>query len=460
MTSLLNKSLLVRTLSSAAADRFSMLETLREYAGDRLLETVEAESVRRRHALYHLALAVASVDAVWGSDEATRLEDRLEVEQDNMKAALRWACGIGDVELALRLSASLTHFWDLRGYLDEGRSWLQAALNLQPQNTSPARAHALWRAGMLANRQRDPAAARPLLDESRNIYQGLSDKENLVKVLNALAVMSMDSDYEAALEYHAQSLALRRDLGDKSKIAATLHNMSVIKMHQGKWDEASALSLESQALYGELNAQLGVAYTHYVLGNVAVGQGDYVGGLNELQECLNVSRQMKSKIMIAWTLSDMAEAHYRQDDYARAQALLTEARAMFLEMGDALGLATVLVQLGRDASRIAAYADAGALYEDALAHALESDNHLLTGSCLAGFAGIAVAKERPGEAAMLFGCAQAQLALVSSSLERRAMTLGLDEARAALGEEAWDVYWSKGYTMSSEQAVELAKDQH
>jgi tetratricopeptide (TPR) repeat protein len=459
-----------------------MLETLREYGNERLAESGEAERVQRGHALYFLGLAEASVESVWGSEEAVLLEERIEEEHDNLRAALKWAIRSGDAEVALRLAASIAHFWELRGYLSEGRSWLQAALSLVqslkgnpfpkgnpglPSNDMKGpmssvkgalvRAHALWRAGMLAVRQRDYGAAWPLLDESRGIYRGAGDKENLVKVLNVMAVATLDTDYETALAIHSESLALRRELGDKSKIAATLHNMSFIKMHQGKWDEALELSQESQGLFRELDAQLGVAYTHYVQGNVASGQGNQEGALAHLQECLEGCRQMKSNIMLAWTLNDMGGVLYRQGELERANSVLIEARDTFIEVGDVLGLANVLVQLGRDAFRRGEYAKATSLYESSLSHAIDLDNQVLGGAALAGFAGIAVAMGQAHEGALLFGCAQGLLEGGSTSLERRAMTLGLDEACATLGEGAWQVAWDEGVKMGWEEAVALAR---
>jgi tetratricopeptide (TPR) repeat protein len=501
ITSLLNKSLLTRAESSQSEDRFYMLETLREYAAERLVELGEADEAQWRHALYFMELAETASNATWGSDEAARLEDRLEEELPNIRAALTWSTQASSddrrptsrpaasqgfpsgsqqpsvtrhPEIALRLAATLGQFWELRGYLSEGRSWLRQALLAGADEASELRAPALLQAARLAMRQRDYAAAQLLLEECRTLFRESGDKESLGKTLNALAVTVTDSDYEQALEIHNESLALHREMGDTSKIASTLHNMSFIKMHQGKWDEAMAFSLEAQEIYRQTDVALGMAYTHYVQGNVASGKGDQEAALAHFQECLDTCRQMKNDFMVAWTLHDMAEALYRQGKYGRAYEMLAEAKTMFTELGDTLGLANALVQMGRDASRQDDYAGAATLYKEALAHAIALDNHLVIGTCLAGFAGIAVAKvqskslassgseptpegeEGARAAGRLFGCAQGLLDASYTSLERRAMTMGMAEARSILGEQAWEDAWREGHAMSVEQAIALA----
>jgi tetratricopeptide (TPR) repeat protein len=412
--------------------------------------------VQQRHALYYTEIAEAAEPELWGENQAARIE-QMEQEHDNIRTALRWVCSTGDIELALRLSGSVGRFWDLCGYPTEGRSWFQSIFALQPQEPTIYRARALHQAGMLANRHREYDTAVSMLSHANEIFNQLGDKVGEGNVLNGLAITVMDREYDKAIDYWTKSLALRRQTGPKSSIASTLHNMSYTRMHQGRWDEAIVLSLEAQDLYKEENIVLGVAYTHYVLGNVAAGRGDLDAAETHLLECLQGARQMHSTIMVAWTLSDLGEVLFRQEQYERANEMLAEAKTMFTQIGDTLGLAVVSTRLGREAQRIAHHADARTLYAEALKFALEIENPLAIGSSLAGFAGVAAASGKPGDAALLFGYSQHLLSTVSTNLERRAMTLGLNGARAALGDEAWEAAWSEGCAMTLKQAIELAQ---
>lgn len=455
ISSLVNKSLLVRLEEPDSEPRFSMLETLREYADARLVAQGEAETVQHLHANHFMQMAQDSQSQLWSADQREWLE-RLDLEHDNMRAALRWAYKTGHDNIALDLTNGLARFWDLRGYWSEGRDWARQALLLNPDEMSNRRAESLWRASFLAIRQRDYERAQPLLEQSEQMYLALGDKVGLANVYNALAVLWVDKNYERALEYHNKSLALRRELGDKSKIWLTLHNMSFIKVNQGKWDEALRLSEEALSICRELGVGLGIAYTHYVLGYVARGQGDLDLAQELFIVCLNGSREMKNHVMVAWALNELGEVYYQMQLYGQSKEALEEAKTLFMEMGDTLGSANVLVKQGRDAQRQAEYDKAIALYREALALGTELDNDVVVGACLAGFAGILQAKKHTREAVMLFACADDLLRELYTSLERVNMTLGLAEARAALPPDIFEALWAEGTAMPGEPAIEIA----
>src|SRR5262249_50145224 len=144
--------------------RYRLLETIREYARERLLESGEAERARDRHLAHFLALAGAAEPKLRGAEERATLE-RLETEHDNLRAALDWGLArAGRGEDALRLGGALAWFWYARGYMEEGFGWLTRALGAMP-DPSPARMKALHGAGWLAHHRRDSATARELLRE-------------------------------------------------------------------------------------------------------------------------------------------------------------------------------------------------------------------------------------------------------------------------------------------------------
>jgi predicted ATPase/DNA-binding SARP family transcriptional activator len=461
-TSLLNKSLLVRVDAQGSEPRFSMLETLKEYGRERLEDKHEVEAVLRDHATHFASLAEESHSKLAGPEQIAWLQ-MIEQEHDNMRAALRWACEAGEAETALRLAGSLGRFWEHRGYLSEGRSWLERALGLDGTPSGAARpcALALYSCGILAVRQRDYRRAETLLEESAQLYRELGDKESLSNALNALAVLVADLDYDRAVALHEENLALRRELGDKPGIATTLHNIGYLRMQQGRWDDADAVATEAHARFAEVGNISGQAFSLYVLGMVAAGRENYPVARERLEDALAAFRQMSNNWMSAWALQSLGDVCFSSGDYRRANQAFDEAEELYGVLGDKLGAACALISRGREQFRIESYDRARDLFGQALDLGIELDNSLLVGRCLAGYAGLCGVSGHLRESALLFGVAYDLLLSQSTTLERSAMTLNRDEVRAALNAQdpyTWQSTFTEGTNTPWEEAVQLARD--
>jgi predicted ATPase/DNA-binding XRE family transcriptional regulator len=182
---LLDHSLLQYAEAVDGEARFTMLETIREYALERLEASGEEDMLRRQHAAYYLALAEGAEPQIQGAEQATWL-DRLERDHDNLRAALSWALAAGATEIGLRLAAALGEFWWPLGHVSEGRRWLAAALAGSGPATAAARAKALYRAGELAYGQGDYGVATTRLEESLTLYRDLGDKWGTACALRGL----------------------------------------------------------------------------------------------------------------------------------------------------------------------------------------------------------------------------------------------------------------------------------
>jgi non-specific serine/threonine protein kinase len=199
LDSLLNKSLLRQT-ETDVAPRLTMLETIREFGLEQLTHTHELESARRAHAEYYLSFAE---DAEWqltGADQKTWLQ-RLESEQDNIRAALHWAIEHGEVEFAQRMAGALQPFWFRHGRWSEGRRWLEDALAMGPSSTlnQSVRANALYGAGALARFQGDFTRARMLCEQSLAMYRALANQTGVLKTLVQLGRIVAFQDDQIAL---------------------------------------------------------------------------------------------------------------------------------------------------------------------------------------------------------------------------------------------------------------------
>jgi len=217
LTHLVNKSLVVAERHSGAEARYRLLETVRQYARDKLIESREGEALRQRHGDWFLALAEQAEPELWRGRGQAGWLDRLEAEHDNLRAALDWALETEQFEAGIRLAVALWWFWMHRGYFQEGRHWLEAGLAQRGRLPKPLLAQLLCAAGRLAARQRDFDLAEVHGEESVALFRELGDKANLARAIRALSA-TIGEQYVGRTEpYDAENLALCRELGDKSE---------------------------------------------------------------------------------------------------------------------------------------------------------------------------------------------------------------------------------------------------
>jgi len=325
--SLVRNSLLRRE-EHAGVPRFRMLETIREYALERLEWSGEAEVVRRQHAAFFMALAEQAEPELYGSQQGVWLE-RLHAEHDNLRAALQWALERGAVETALRLSVGLCHFWWMRGHLSEGRRWLHAALMASSAHTTPIRAKALSQAGGLAYSQGDYARAAVLLEDSVALARALSDEPALAHALLTGGNVAADQgDYVRAVSLYEESLALMRTLDDTVGSSMLLANLGWAVINQGDYARATTLLEESLALSREREDTHIIATCLNNLGLMALYQGRPVAALPRLQESLALCQDSSYKVGIIANLEGLAGFAAANQQPERAAQLWGTAEAL------------------------------------------------------------------------------------------------------------------------------------
>ncbi|HWE63745.1 MAG TPA: tetratricopeptide repeat protein [Chloroflexota bacterium] len=369
VASLVDKSL----LRPARGDepRVGMLETLREYAGERLDAAAETARLRQAHAAYFLALAETAEPRLRGAEQAEWLK-RLEDEHDNLRAALQWSLQPGEAEIGLRLGAALWRFWYMHGYAAEGRRWLAQLLALPDGGAqgslAGARANVLGGAGTFAELQGDLAGARTLLEESLAISRDLEDTPGIAACLNALGVVAdSQGDLPRATALYTESLALCRELGDSWGTALVLSNMGYLAREQGAHTQAATLYAESVALFREGGDRRSIAFTLNNLGDVVCDQGDYMRATALCEESLALRRALGDTWGIAISLTSLGYVAQAQGDYARATTLDEESLALFRNLGATWNTACTLDSLSNVARKQGAYARAALLGEQSLA---------------------------------------------------------------------------------------------
>lgn len=339
LSQLVDRSLLMVDDVGGVA-RYRLLETIRHYAGERLEDAGEAPLLRSRHLEYYTLLAEHTEDELLSSKQALSLE-RLELEHDNLRAALAWGSNSQAEQsgsYGLRLAGSLVWYWYFRGYLSEGRSWLEAALAISnPAEVSVPRAKALSAVGALAYLQSDLAVARAWLQESLLIWEALDEKRGLAFALTFLGRVADRQGDPLGGVYGERSVELFREIGDRWGLALSLDFLGEVARDRGDNDLAAALHDESLGLYTEMGHNWGVALELSHFGRVALQQGDHTTARQQLEEAVQIQRSVGDKWMLAWTLHNLGDVARRQEEPERASLLYDESRALFSELGDKSG---------------------------------------------------------------------------------------------------------------------------
>ena len=342
LSSLVDKSLIQRAEQAQAESRFAMLETIREFALDRLAESGEEPVTRRAHAAYCLVLAEEGNPELGPADRARWLMN-CDAEIDNLRAALDWLFETVDLDWALRLCVALFRFWDMREHLSEGRVRLETVLRLAGAERTPDRARIAHFAGALAAAQGDYMAAEQFLKQGLTLYEELDHAPGISASLNALAIAARDrADYASAQSYFERSLACWRSLSDRLAIARCLHNLANVVKVRGDYPRARRALSEAADIFDEVGDRSGAAWSINQQGDIARAMGD-IGAARALYwRALAAFREAGDPWGSARSLTDLGYIDLEQENHSSGRAAFREAMDIFAELGHRRGIARTL----------------------------------------------------------------------------------------------------------------------
>jgi predicted ATPase/uncharacterized protein HemY/DNA-binding XRE family transcriptional regulator len=334
---LVHKSLVQMEEVDGAA-RYRLLETVREYGLEQLAAARAEAAVRDRHLAWCMALAEEAEAQLTGSEQGRWL-DRLEAEPDNLRAALQWARQTGAIERGLRLAGALWRFWQARGYMSEGRQWLEH-LTARSESTgasiaAPVQAKAYAGAGALARMQGDYPCATALCERSLQLRRDSGDSEGIATSLNSMGLVAyQQAAYTQAAAFYEESLALYRDLGDRVGIANVLNNLGMVADAQGSYEQAISCYETSLALFRDLGNRRNCANVLNNLGGVLLGQGAYAGALSLFEESLALFGALEDRGGKALVLEHLGEAATRQGQMQQATTYHQQSLILARDVGD------------------------------------------------------------------------------------------------------------------------------
>jgi tetratricopeptide (TPR) repeat protein len=488
LSSLVDKSLLMMREPLTDQPRFSMLETVREFAAECLAASGEEDLLRQRHAACFLALAEKAEWELTGPNQIHWLA-RLEAEHDNVRAALSWALDSGDAVLGQRLAGALWLFWSTRGYLSEGRQWLQQALNEDATGehaASPSRTKALAGAAILAIDQGAFDEAGRLCAQSVAHARESKERRDLILALNGQGLFARVQGkyadavacYEEALvlarevedqggeaealsglsgptfmadpignaahahELSEQSLALFRELGNTRGVADVLHNVAFRSMHTGHYQRVETRGGEALALFRALGDDGKTAQALYTLGLAAERQGHYERAASLLEESLALRRERGDERNAAVALATLGLVMLNLGDRTRAREQLTHASITLRQYDDPWNLAMALAALGHMELAAGDVDRAQALFHEGVLLIRATEFPLPVPFFLEGLAGVAAACGHWERAARLCGARDALVERMGSSMTPMysagythtlaSVRLGLDEQSEAV----------------------------
>ncbi len=338
---LADKSLVVVDWSGQGP-RCRMLETIREYAAEKLAEAGDAEPTCARHRAWFLDLAERADAAKAGPDAADWLA-RLETEHDNLRAALRTSAAAGDVETNVRLCAALAGFWNIRGHWTEGRAQFAETLAAAGDAFPRLRSKILGFAGVLAAGQDDFEGARRLYEECIEVRRAIGDREGVARVLHNLGVLTREQgDLELAALYYEESYETLRELGRRREIGISLNGLGELAAARGEYDRARHDLEESLEISRSVGDRRNAGTAMRNLGGLALQRGDLDRAVAYLEESLAAARELGYLDLEAASTGDLGWVALERGDMGRAREYFADAIKTVRELGQRLQLADAL----------------------------------------------------------------------------------------------------------------------
>ncbi len=454
LESLIGKSL-VFTVKSDGDTRFSILETLREYALEKLTSSGREQATRMRHARYFGELAETVASRIDSSERGSRL-DRLELEHDNLRAALGWRL-THDPEAALAMSVALEPFWLACGYGIEAEKWLSKALgrSLQPD---ALRATGLLALSSFRRRSGDAAGAAEALSQAERIAILVEDTSVWLKFHNCAGWHSYDvHNYDQTLDHFERGLLLARAQNDHAQIVRFL--TAIVHLQRDLPDLRSQVIAyldECLDLLRELDDTESLVFVLQQYGIISAVAKDYLSAQNYYRKMLEIHRSTGNKLGLAWALSLLAEAAWFQRDLSGAQQQYERAYILFVEQDNVDGAMIILHHLGQIARQQGRIDDAVSFYCSSLNSAATLNNRHMVARCLAGLGGTEIERTNIEQAAFLISAAHRQFDTLPPFLapyDLAELEHHTARVRADIHVPAVSAAWDMGQITPTEQVV-------
>ena len=426
ISELVEKSLIVAEEQNTQRGRYQLYETLRAYAWERLVEDGRAEKMLQRHFDYYLEFVKTAEGLLEGVEQTEWLE-RLEEEQDNLRAAIEWGLeseSDSHTVSVLQMVGALGRFWGVRGYWTEGREMLDRTLKQGAHAPLELQAKAMRWSGGLALRQGEFERGKTLSEKSLQMSRKANDQQGVAGSLNNLGIMAREQgNYEEARAFLEESLTIRRKIGDKWGISNSLNNLGVFAQSENDYDKARAYQEESISISREIGDKRTISLSLNNLGILASSQNDANAARRFWEESLQIKQEIGDKYGISMTLQNLGVVATDQGDYEAAQGFYQQSLSIRRELGNTRGIAF----------------------------------------SLEGAAKVALAQGQTERAARLYGSAEALRSTIETPLspaDRHLYDHDICTIQNSLDDNTFASAWAEGQSMGLNEAISYALDKN
>jgi predicted ATPase/class 3 adenylate cyclase len=455
LTHLVDKSLVAVDLEHGDEPRYYLLETIRQYAREKLTDSGEGEKVRARHLDFFLKLVQRDEHRIHGTGQVEWLQ-KLEDEHENLNTALEWSLQ-GNITSGQQLTASLWWAWHLSGRLSEAYEWLERMLVATPEDESLVIAKLLSGIGWLAQKVEDQKEAN---EKSVAMFSKLGHKAGMAFPLANLGINAYSqSDYEQAIRLVNESLDISKRSGDKWGMAHAIGILGYTVEAQGNFDRAQKYYEDELLIHKEIGDKEGVGWTIYCMGGLAETKGDNLHAMKLYEEALQIEREVHSKPVTSWILMSTGRLSIRQGDYEKGSLLLNESVELCNKVGDRSGVAASIRYLGWSARLQEDYPKARSHYVEALQLFYRIGDKLDISICLIHIGKLLLVQSFLEKFVFIFGAAESAVPDIQKMVMayfRTETEQFIETAHGVLGEEAYTAAYNAGRQITLDEAVAYA----
>ena len=459
LQSLLDQSLLKQTEFNGEP-RFSMLETIREYAHEQLTRMGELDSMQERHLNFFLALAEEMEPQLRRQQQQVYL-DRLEREHDNLRTALEWSGRMHrDVQM-LRLGAALYLFWRQRDFWSEGRKWfaVMQALDARPEHEAlrptilaAAASIEMWTSNMESAKQ----LARACIESSR----AHGEPRRQAEALTVLGEVAWEqNDYAEAQKFLEEALALFGQCDDQMGVADAYHWLGHLALAQGDQGRARSFFQDSYSRLNDFGDRVSLTLLLNDLGLVSYFQEDYIMARAYSEQDLALCQEIGSRFGMAMTYNRLGDLARCEDDYGRADALYNESLSLFRAVGDISQTSAVSHNIAHVRLSQGKGVQAAKLFNQALDEFRARGDKNGVIDCLAGLAGVAIQFGHPEEGARWLAASEKAKQEIGTTwwpANHIAYQRQLSRLHEQLDDATFQATWEQGHALTIERALSEA----
>ena len=458
LSDLVEKSLVLAEAGPDGEIRYRMLETLRQYAAEKLEEFGEREPLRKRHLQWCIRFAEAAESEMRGPNQTQRLREAMR-DNDNLRQALQEA---GPGEKRLRLAVALFWHWYIHGFYAEGRTWLERALEETPEASVQLKCRAMKTAGDLCWAMGDMAAAQHIHEQNMLVQCEANDRRGVGMTYNSLGLVAYhQGDCITASAHYRKGLAILRELDDSVVVGVLLMNLALPTKEQGDYLEAEALLAEADAIHRKMGNSQGLAVVLHSRCLIAKRLGEYERALKFIDEAVEIDHSQQNLLGEAVNLHTRGEIAFYQGDLDGAERSYRASLDLFTRIGAKRSIAAALCSLGEVCSMRGEMTEARRYHLESLEIESSLGNRIGIVNSLRFLAAMEHSAFRSERAARLLGSVDAAIELLGTPMPPNHIEPYerlLADVRATLGDALFEEQWRSGSAMPLDAAVAEARE--